>query len=223
MKRFIKMLGATACAAVLMCTSVFADNSAQVLNLLKDGRYIATATEAYLNEGTPVFFVKDMNNDGNLEIYVMTYISGGRTHADSANYLISFVNGKPQCTRYAGDSFYGFNPETGVFVNSCSGTGWEAMSISKLNKDGTVSTLHNIGIAYACQPYSDEQKRNVASDGNFYGIQIDNNPMIYFRTKAEMERNKASMLSYYSLQGVGPYPMTSSSYGPAVNSAIYKK
>lgn len=60
MKKIVKRLGATACAAVLMRTSAFVGNSAQMLNLFKNCRYIASATEVHKNDGAPKFFVKEL-------------------------------------------------------------------------------------------------------------------------------------------------------------------
>ena len=233
MKRFLKGMGVTASSLALMCTNVFADNSAQVLNLLKDGKYIAKAAEFEYNlndgigNGIPKFIVKDMNNDGNLEIYIMAdnYI---RCHAKARNYLISFINGKPQCTSYYGDEFYGFNPETGIFVNSHSGMGVEDIQVYRLNKNGTVSCIHNIAAQYANPPYTEEDEKHISDepdeDGCFwvYYIQVDGGKKQYFANKAEFEKNKREMLGYYELQGVGPYDMIPSNYGPAVNSAKKK-
>ena len=228
MKRFLKFMGVTASSLALMCTNVFADNSAQVLNLLKDGKYIAKAAEFEKNydDEVPKFFVKDMNNDGNLEIYIMT--GNTRAHCYSHNYLISFINGKPQCTSYSGGMFYGFNPETGIFVNSYSGGGIEDIQVYRLNKNGTVSCIHNIKTSFDNGPETEEDEKHISDEPNEYGrslvyyIQVDGGKKQYCANKAEFEKNKREMLGYYELQGVGPYDMIPSNYGPAVNSAKKK-
>jgi hypothetical protein len=132
-----------------------------------------------------------------------------RGHYNSKNYLISFVNGKPQTTSYSGDIFYGCNPETGIFANGYGGMGHYLITVSRLNSDGTVTTIHKIDVSFG-----DTENNKVV-----YYIKVDEGNKHYFNTENAMNADLESMLGNYELEVPTTYGMYAGNYEAAINAA----
>ncbi len=160
------------------------------------------------------FFVRDMNGDGNLEIYLL--MSSIRTHAGSTNYLISInEDGNPSVNNFLGDKFWGYNSETGIFANEHFGMGVETIEVHRLNKDNTITLLHDIEAIHGNYIYDDEQKANAGKDGKLYSLSIDDE-IEYFDNEEMLQNKIDSVMSYYNFTIPATYKFTKENYTIAI-------
>lgn len=203
MKKIVHFLSLTGLLVFMTATLVLAYepiNADDVLALLNEEKWIDENTASYNNfeyDEKPDYFVQDMNNDGILEIFVMA--GRVRCHADSQNFLITFNKNNPIVYSYAGDKYWGCNPQTGVFANEYFGMGIETINISKLNTNGEVALMHIIEANHGNYPFTDEDIANVAEDGLVYGLSIDG-VVEYFEDENSLQNKIDDVMAYYNLQ-----------------------
>ncbi len=203
MKRFLKNLHILT-LSLIFAKTIYADNS----NIVYD-----TLNRININSSAQ-FFVKDMNGDGNYEIYVLD----NSVHASATSTLITFVNGQAVTKNSAEYSYLGCNPNTGVYVESNGWTGFVTYNINQLNSDGTVTLLHTIHEERG-YPSTYEEKANKASDGMFYRSRLDNDDNFYYTSETELTNDIARALESLNLQQSNMYSFTSSNFEKAIIAA----